>query len=582
MSSSSVECVERLLWRAESVLREDLDSLGRGYSVEERVELWNRLREAYRDYVENCAFQLDRELDRAVRGKMELAMLMIAMSLKKDGVEIPGITDRFSEKEMEALEYFERLKSLDHLSVEDIVELLEKRKGEVYRLIREYYERQYHLLNNIGDWSGIRGNLARSIAARYRERRRKIEEAVREYMSRRPLTAFLDEIVDTAEKTAVLADHAVEALKKAENAVAKAEDALASGSPPSTDKLEEALNSLRSVKGQLEEALEKVRNAKSNARGAARSMLELEESHVSRTLKAVDKRIREMERILEELKLAAAALEEEEESHGRRVTWEEAWGLEEAVARRLAQKIKGSHTIYDPRVGKERRAKFEHIEYTVLDPNSKPRGLGVKATAFRGVLRRRPDLIVESLFAVHVGSYKLRGYDDEPVGLNEILTILTPRLDTAEEEGYYHILVIHSPTGFTSKAVEYVSSPGRLGGASPNLTLYLADPVLGEVYYNSQSSAAKANRWVAEPIIDDEKVNKVLSYLGSVEAYRKALETPGAPMLLEEEVADELGVEKYIVRIAFERAARKGLGRIVTSGSGSTAFAYTKPPGEED
>jgi len=577
---SSTGCVERYLWHAESVLREDLDSLSREYSVEERVELWNKLREAYRDYVEDCAPRLDRELDRAVRGKMELAMLMVAASLKRDGVEIPGVTDRFSSREFEAIEYFEKLKSLDHLSKDDIVELLERRRGEVYRLIREYYDRQYHLLDNIGDWSDIRGNLARSIAAHYRERRRKIEEAVREYMSRRPLTAFLDEIVDTAEKTAELTGRAMEALEKAENAVAKAEDALASGSPPSTGELEKALNGLRSVRGQLEEALENVRDAKSNARGAARSMLELEESHVSRTLEAVDKRIREMERILEELKLAAAALEEEE-SRGRRVSWEEAWGLEEAITRRLAQKIRGSHTIYDPRSGKERRVKFENIEYTMLDPNSKPRGLGVKATAFRGLLRRRPDVIVESLFAVHIGSYRLRGYDDEPVGLNEILTILTPRLETAEEEDYYHILVIHSPTGFTGKAVEYVSSPGRLGGASPNLTLYLVDPVLGEVYYNSQSSAAKANRWVAEPLIDDEKVNKVLSYLESVEAYRKALETPGAPMLLEEEVADELGVEKYIVRIAFERAARKGLGRIVTSGSGSTAFTYTRPPGEE-
>ncbi len=606
---------------AEVVLREDLESLARGYSEEERLELWNDVRSAYRDYIRRCAARLDRDLDKLVRGRFRLAMLLLAASFRRNGEEHPEITGQFREEEYEILEDFEDMKELDYLGVDDIVEFIERREGKVYEVVKKYYERQYHMLDR--KWANIMGSMALVFNERYKERRRKIEEAVIKYVRKRPLTLFISEIEDAVRKVVEAsrdARRAEERLVKAESLGETIEARLAAlereareilrmaeESPDEVGRrasriLEEhgdAIERLRAVIAELEEARATLERREAELRsmasrypegGASREVLEAE-------VQALRARIGELEALLDEYRGAVERLEAEKagieahleelkaalrgEAEGHLVTAEEAWAMEEALVRRVVRNLEKGARIYDPVRGEDRDVRWSTKVYYELYGGGRPSGKGVMLVARRGVLRRRRDVVVDAVTLVHPEAYSEKGWDSRPAGLAELLELLESRVEEAEKGKYYHILIVSSPTGFTSKAVDYVASREfHLNFASKHVTVYLVDPVTGKIYHNPDDAAATANRAIAEPRIPEEKINKVLEYLLSREAKERALlPTPASPHLRLDEVAKATGEDPETVRRAMTLLEEKGVGRVRVASDGTVAFFYERMAG---
>jgi archaellum component FlaC len=275
-----VDCdIESLMSPVRLVLGFDLETLARDFTEEERLHFYNQVSSSYKKYLLNCSSKFSRETDRAMRGEFTLARLLLAASFKVNGEDHPDITGRFREDEYRILFDFEDMKIIDYLSVEDIVEFIERREGKVYEVVKNYYDRQYYMLDT--KWGKLMGPLAGAFNSRYKERRRKIENAVVEYLRKRPLTLFISEVEEAVKKaleSRQVKHEAVEITKKYDAAIEKLERKL--------EALWERISQELSTKN-IESAVEKI--------------------------KAETKEIEELNKLVEEMHRAKQALQEKEQ-----------------------------------------------------------------------------------------------------------------------------------------------------------------------------------------------------------------------------------------------------------------------------
>ncbi|MCE4600471.1 MAG: hypothetical protein F7C38_02760 [Desulfurococcales archaeon] len=597
MSSSGGCDRESILGLVDVILREDLEGLARGYSFDERLEFWNDLKAQYNQYIRGCAARFSREIDRLIRGKFRLAQLMIAASFKVNGEELPEVTGRFSDEEYQVLFDLEELKELDFLSVDDLVEFIERREGKVYEMVKKYYERGYHMLDT--KWTNIMGALALAMAERYKERRLKIEEAVVKYIRKKPLTIFISEIEEAVKKALEAGEarrEASQTIEKIAGEIDKIEPVIAGsgGIEEAIESREKALTMIEKLLKELDETRGKLREKEAELERLASQYTESSSAReiVEAELEALKGRVRELEALLEEYKAAVATLKAEKEALAERleelkaglegrgggnlVSREEAWALENALVERIVRKLAEGAVVYDPVRGESREVKWNRRVYYSLHGDGKPQGRGVQLQSLRGVFKKRKELVVDAVTLVHRDSFDEKGWDQEPVGLGEVMEVVESRLEEAGRGGYYHILVLSSPTGFTEKARMFVESNDYLVNlASRHVTVYLVDPVKGQLYYNSRDEAAEANKHLADPRLPEERVKRVLEYLRSEEAKEKAvLIGGGSPFLLAEDIAKATGEDLEIVARAMARAEEEGLGRVMVTSDGLKALFY--------
>ena len=409
----------------EVVLREDLESLSRTFSEEERVELWNELRSAWKKYLMECSPSIPRDMDRIIRGKFRFAQLLLAATFKFNNEGYENITKTFREEEYEILRDFEEYKIFDNLSIDDIVEFIRRREGKIYELVKKYYEKQYNMLDR--SWASLIGDLAYVFNIRYKDRRKKIEDAVIEYVRRYGLITAVSEIEDAIRKIL----EAGELKKKIEEEVRKKIE-IELGIPALEEKLklleEERDKLLRRLKeleekyiaevtskAELVSELERLRHEKEalleshNALEEKLRTIEKELAKATRELRAKEEELvrlsqeysanrgvmealqaevetlrnmvkelsskaEEYRRLLdrvstEKQKIESRLLEVEAalrgESEGHLVTSEEARGFEELLIHRIMLKAGGKNiTIYDPIKGARRRIdKWDEVLY---------------------------------------------------------------------------------------------------------------------------------------------------------------------------------------------------------------------------
>lgn len=583
--STSCE-LEELLSPVYGIIYEDLEGLSRGYSFEERLELWNEVKEVLAKYNRNCKRYMDRDMDRKVVGKIRLAQLMLAASFKVNGEDIPEITGRFKEEEYRVLFDLEDMKEIDFLSVDDLVEFIERREGKVYEMIKNYYERGYYMLDR--KWTGMMGTLALALADKYKERRRKIEEAVIKYIRKRPLTVFLGEIEEAvkkaldagkarreAEEVAVRAESQIALMEPKLSIAASPEEALAAR--------DEALKLVEKLLEELEEAREKLRQKEAELQELRSKYSETSTARevVDAEIEALRARVRELEAKLEEYKTSVAILRAEKESlaehleqlkaglegagEGNLVTKEEAWALENSLVERVLRRIGDGAVIYDPIRKEARRVKWSRKVYYSLHGDGMPSGKGVQLQLLKGVIRKKRDVVVDVVTLVHRGEFDSRGWDNKPATLGEVMDLVVSRLEEAGKQEYYHILIISSPTGFTRKALDFIESNDYLVNfASRYVTVYLVDPVKGKLYYNKRDPAAETNKSIAEPWLEEERIRKVLDYLRSDDAREKAVAVGGSvPFLHIEDIMEATGEDPDIIARALARAEEEGLGKVL-------------------
>ncbi len=548
----SYEEVKKRLKIAETIIRRDVEELQRMFSPEERLELWEELRRLSRWLVLECGGVFSEDIERRLEGKVRLAQLKIAAAFRREG-SYPDIVARFRPEEYEMLETFEALKIIDGLTVEQLVEFIERREGKVYELVKEYYEKQYDALER--SWASLIGSLALAIADLYDSRRRKIEEAVVRYMRKRGLTGFIIEIEDAIEKMGRAGRTVVEAEKLLEEASygEPAEAGAAAGR-----ELEEKLEKLREeiermerelaegVRGRLREAVEAELAAlrrEKEALEAARAALELERS-----------RVEEMER---ELKRKI------EGGGGRLADYSRVEAAEVAMLEKVRFRLEDGFKLYDPLRNRE----VSGGRWVLERGEGEAGGFAVsiaRLVRLGGLIFKRPVAAVEiaTVYPPEVARGKV---SDRPAELGVVAELVRERL----HRDYYTVLIVVSPTGFTEAAKAFVEGGKLPPVASKLVTVYLVDPVEGRLYYNRADEASARNAGLAAPLLREEQVELVYKWLGSGEARREALNaSPVRPFLLADRVAEKLGVPTDAVIEAFRRVESEGKGRVVEDEKG--------------
>ncbi|MCE4610767.1 MAG: hypothetical protein F7B17_02205 [Desulfurococcales archaeon] len=567
----TAEEVERRLKLARAIVGSDLEDLQRMHHESERLEWWNRLYSLSQWFFEECYADLDREVARTYSGLIRLAQLMIAATFRREG-SYPDIVSRFREEEYEVIEAFEAFKIFDNLSVDEIVEFIERREGKVYELVKMYYEKQFDVLER--SWAPLIGALAHAIAMRYAERRRKIEDAVVAYMRRRGLSGFILEIEDAVKRLREAEELRAQgggALREAEEAIARVEEALSRGDVREAERRASVMEEVEARIRELEERLEDLSmRITENVRGQLAEALRAE----AEALRAELERLRRERERLEE---ARAAVELELErlradagagGEGRLATSEDVAALI-PMLEKVRLRLDEGFRLYDPLRRSELKPGSWRVE-RVESPLGDFMVRGYRLVRLEGIIFKKPRTVVEVL-AVYPRELSLeKSVSKRPVGLQVVADLLEERV----VREYYTVLILVSPTSFDKQALSMVEG-GRLPPlASRRVTLYLVDSGAMRVYYNRGDEAAKRNRSLAEPLLMEEAVEKVLQWLSSDEARREALKaSPVKPFLLAGDVAERLGVDRNAVKAAFERASEKGLGSVVES-RGEVAFVY--------
>ncbi len=618
---------------AEIVVREDLESLRRMFSEEERIELWNRVRSAYKRYIMECSIEVSEEIDKLIRGKFRLAQLLLATTFKLNQEKHGEITGLFKDEEYGILMDFEEFKIFDRLSVDDIVEFIRRREGKVYELVMKYYRQQYNVLEK--KWGPLMGDLLYGFNVKYRARRRKIEEAVVEYIRRYGLLETVSEIEEAVKKVVeagdlrrrieeevmekLLREMGVERLRERLRVLEEERDRLykllerveekAVGYEEARDRsrrLEEEYSRLVSKLTRLEkELMNAYKLLSEKEQELARLKMAYEKNAGAREaleaeIEALRKTMEELEREAKNYKKVAETLEEEKRillerleevkdslegrSEGHLVSIDEARAIGESFFARIRYRIGDGVELYDPRSGRRVRVKEWSNIYRVYygDPEKDP--IVSQALVFtreKGVLFKKKDILVYAIQLVHSNRFSENGFDNKPVSLAELVDTIKPIHEEAVEQGYYALLVVSSPTGFTGKTIEFVIGGAGKGFVSKNLTLYLLDPVTNTIYYNHGDPAAVENYEVVKIILPREEINRVVEYMLSREALLEAMKySPAEPMLHAKWIAGKLGIGLDIVRNAFQELEEKGYGKVVAAGK-EVGFKYSGEAIEE-
>jgi len=623
---------------ANEVLENDLETLRTIYTEEERVEMWNKVRSGFKEVIK-CSSRLEPEVRKKLRGKYLLAMLMLAASFKLNNEGQGLIIKMFSDEEYSIFLDFEELKIFDALDVDTIVEFIKRREGKVYELVRKYYDKQYNVLDRawghlkkdllygLEERYSARRRKIEEAVIRYVKRyglietvseieeavkkvleagefRRKIEKEVRERVLkeyrvdelRTKLALLEEERARLYERLSSLEEKALSGSKEVAELTTEL-NRLMSEKEELTRRYGEALQKLKSLQDELtkirellrvkEDELTKLKEKYKGNAGAVEA-LSAEAEALRSTLEKIRKEAEHYKRLTEmlthEKEVLKKRLEEVQaalrgEIKGRLVTLEEAEGFCETYLRRVGYKLRsGRIRVYDPRVsGSVNISKWDDIVQYDVKESELRLSRGVMYIKKRGLIFKSKDIVVEIVYLAHDEVFKEKGFDTKPVTLAEVLSILRKRVEEAEAKNYYHILVIASPTGFTEKAKEYVASDEfHRNFVARNLTLYLVDPVSGEVLRNPADLAAEFNSYIVMPETPEDLVKKVIDYVLNEETILNAIAlSPSEPMVLVDKLSDELGVPLQVVRVALERLKAEGWGDIMyLPKEGIIAFKY--------
>ena len=346
--------------------------------------------------------------------------------------------------------------------------------------------------------------------------------------------------------------------------------------------LRESMNRLEEKEAELRDLREKYSEDK-----AAREALEAEAERLRSRIAELEETLREYEAAAQSLEvereMLSSKLEELEsairgEGEERLVTDEEAIAYEAMFIERFNYHMNRLPlTLYDPlrrrevRVSKWGPGDWESTAEAVEGRG--PRRRRSRYTVREGFVRKKTRMVVEALYYARPEEYAAEGYDKKPMSLSEALEIASQRAEEARSGGYYHVLIIASPTGFASKLRGYVG--GREFHRvflSSHLALELFDPVTGEVYHHPEDPAVEKLRPVLAPLASFEEVARVADAVKAMEAEATA-RYPTKPYVLLSEVAEKTGASPETVRAALAKLEKEGYGYVALY-KGEQVFFY--------
>jgi len=498
---------------------------------------------------------------------------------------------------------FEEYKMFDRLTVDQIVEFINRREGKVYELVKEYYEKQYNVLDK--SWGQLLGDMTAAVERRYRARREKIEQAVLEYIKRIGLIRTLMEI-EEAVKKAIEAGEArreaskelksveeleskvareIESLREAIRSALSAEreaeyEELLKRLSEEENRVKSIHDKLRGILAKLEDKQKEMQDLSARVRGDGKELVDAEIDALSNYIEKLLSKIREYEALINSMNAEKEALQsrlkELEESirgveEGHLISLDETCALISSYLMRVWTKIGGEVEIYNPVAGSKERVKSWSVKKFVEEPVCGNAGL--VAGLEKGLLSKRKRVVLEVSVIADWDEFKRKGYHSKPVDVGRVATLVSDRLREAISENYYHILVVASPTGFTRKAVEYVTGEYYKRFSSTNLTVYLLDLAMGRLYYNDMDQGAVLNKYIVEPEYLAEMIDRVVKFVESDTALQEASKRGLPPHLSLKYISQATGVSIDVVRLAIEYLCEKRKGKVARIGD-EIVFIY--------
>lgn len=568
--------------------------------------------------------------------KLSTALEEKTKSSRVEDEFIKHVISFYTQDEKNALRELERFSKLDPKVTrpKDLADIIAAEKGEIYRLVREAVAKGYLDLGRvIKTWESdlkIRDHLTYAFIIVYQARFENVVKAVLKLLEQQPgwlkrlFKEYESALIESAKARKELEEKLKEAfseevsglgdrLRKLEEensdlrrrlselltmlALTESErkkqdeelsriraeyESLRSRYGSLLEDLNRRLDEVKALREELREKeceLERVR-ASREATQAEKLAMENEVAQLRRVVSDYEKRIRDYMLLESRLKELESALRGE--VSGNLVRREEVEYYYEVVAGRARRMLESREVrVFDPRYSDYRTIKrWDAIVRSSSSIDRAANPVSVRSVVFTklaGFLSKKKDLVVEYSVVSHFTDSSHEEFDARPVDTSEFVTFWRERLEEAEREGYHHVLVVLSPTGFTDELISRTTGDGDppTSIASRHTTVYLVDPVKGKVYHNPHDPAAKNNRFLAELELSEEQVERVVDYVSSKEARQEAIKrSPTVSFLTIGDISKATGVtDTLTIRRALSALEEKGLGRVKRKGN-ELVFEY--------
>ncbi|MCD6488756.1 MAG: hypothetical protein J7K21_05985 [Desulfurococcales archaeon] len=535
------------------------------------------------------------------------------------------IRKMFTDTEKKVIREFEKYSKLepDVTPPDRLAEIIVARKGEIYELVAEAVRKQYiDFAGLIKTWTTkgeVRDTISRALQIRYEKRFKNIVNAIKRLVDQQPawllrlFSEYEDALIDAlklrekAEATRsevrakvggrledvvnrYLEEHnrVEEMIKEVEEKgispeILKEIEKLKQEKEYLLTKSKELEERLNEAQARLEEAIKALREKEEELKKmsteyednkAAKEALEAEAERLRRMVDELKKELDGYKdastKILLKNVSVGSKLEDLEATvkgvEGRLIGPGEARALELMFIERFSFNMnKVPLKLYNPLEKKEILVKkwkpSDRVISYLTEDKGVPRGTSISYNVYTGILKRKKILSVEAFYFVRPEAYS-KGFDSKPLGLGELMDIISERLDKARAENYYHVLLLASPTGFTDKAKEYVSgSEYHKLFLSTNLAVALFDPIDGGVYYHPLDPSIKRFEKVLTPLVSFEETKIVADKIMELEVDALA-RSPNFPYFTIDELMGKTGARREVVRAAMEKLAKEGKGKV--------------------
>ena len=177
----------------------------------------------------------------------------------------------------------------------------------------------------------------------------------------------------------------------------------------------------------------------------------------------------------------------------------------------------------------------------------------VVTSARLGLVKRTP-LVIEAIAHSHLEAFAANGFDSQPAGLDDLLSVVNNTMKRADEHNTPHLIALASTTGWTDRVHELVTeeefSRTRLG---TNVSLCLVDVRSGELLYDETDDLVAANHELFERAVRDERVDVCAKHIRA-----EYLDDPMTDVVGIDIVATD-GFDEHIVKSAFTELADDGV-----------------------
>jgi len=588
-----------------------------------------------------CHDRLPQSIYNHVLGELKFALLKLSTSLqdkigeKKSENEFANlIIDYFTSDEKNALREFERFSKLDPnvTPPQVLADIITAEKGEIYALIKEAVGKEYIDLGRVlKTWESklnIRNDLARVFMNRYMSRFRNIIESIKLLLDQQPawlkrfFKEYEDELLDSMkvrvrfereynrifslelgrleEKLKNLDEErrslqseiskllkvpviGIEEKRTQSDILFKIQD-LWRRYDDAVNNFEAKIKRLEVLRRSLEEKRKGLENLMREIShdSTLNDLIKLEIDSLVKTLDEYESKIRDYESEKERLRELESIIKGEVKGY---LISREIGDLysEMLISRAHHMLSEEAISLYNPIKNKNIKVNrwntIERYESILQTPSGPLKVYGITFSKMRGMILKTPDIIVEYATLLHKEPLESIGYDAKPVDISEFLSILKARIKEAEKGQYYHIILLSSPTGFTSTLINHIGGENFWKNfTSRYVTVYLLNIVDGKIYFNVGDKGANLNQTIANIELPEEKIEKVKKYLLSDEARVDAVTrgpSPAVKSLSIGQIAEATGVkDKTVLRRALGILESEEVGRVKEI-KGEIVFIYS-------